>query len=299
MVARAFDYDVLWVKAMAFVNRALDNDEDFEVRAFWAACSLELLAKAALTRINPALIADVERGGNSLLIAAGLQQDSSKFVTVQAKTVFGRCKAISHQFDVNAALRVAGNRNSYIHSGAPFCAAIPERRWWEDYWPLVSILLAAQERDLADFVGEDRETEIETILAQSEQHAKERLEAQMERAKITWLRRTQSELTATDIARVRARTVNRRTFTSSYECPVCESSGQLRGDDTAEEQYVGEIDEEGHYVGTVYSVITDEFACSACGLMVLGPGAVGLADLPDQFDVNDDEPDFEPEYGND
>jgi hypothetical protein len=26
---------------------------------------------------------------------------------------------------------------------------------------------------------------------------------------------------------------------------------------------------------------------------------VGLAELPDQFEVEDDEPDYEPEYGND
>ena len=138
MVARAFDYEVLWVKAMAFVNRALDVNDDFEERAFWAACSLELLAKAALTRINPALIADIERSGNSLLIASGLQQDSSSFVTIQAKTVYARCKAISRQFDADVALRFAANRNNYIHSGGPLCATIPEQRWWEDFWPLVA-----------------------------------------------------------------------------------------------------------------------------------------------------------------
>jgi hypothetical protein len=57
--------------AMAFINRALDVNDDFEERAFWAACSLELLAKAALTRINPALVADIDREGMSLLLLLG------------------------------------------------------------------------------------------------------------------------------------------------------------------------------------------------------------------------------------
>jgi hypothetical protein len=299
VVARAFDYEVLWVKAMAFINRALDSSDEFEECAFWAACSLELLAKAALTRINPALIADIERGGNSLLIAAGLQQDSSSFVTIQAKTVFTRCKAISRQFDTEVALRVAGNRNNYIHSGGPLCAAIPEQRWWEDFWPLVSILLAAQERDLADFVGDDRESEVQGILARSEQHARERFDAQVERAKLTLQRRLQSELTPPEVARIRARTSNRRSFASAYNCPVCDSSAQLRGDDTAEVKYIGDVDDDDHYVGLVNVVNTDEFACGTCGLVVTGPDAVDLADLPEQFEVEDDGPDYEPEYGND
>ena len=63
--------------------------------------------------------------------------------------------------------------------------------------------------------------------------------------------------------------------------------------------YIAEIDEDGHYVGNVIIVITDEFACGTCGLMVTGPEAVGLAELPDQFEVEEDGPDYEPEYGND
>jgi hypothetical protein len=88
MTTRSFDYDAIWLKAVAFINRALDDTDDFEERAFWAACSLELLAKAALTTINSVLIADIHADGHSPLIAAGLHEDASTFVSVQAKTVF-------------------------------------------------------------------------------------------------------------------------------------------------------------------------------------------------------------------
>ena len=52
MASRSFDYDAIWLKAVAFINRALDEADDFEERAFWAACCLELLAKAALTKLG-------------------------------------------------------------------------------------------------------------------------------------------------------------------------------------------------------------------------------------------------------
>jgi hypothetical protein len=60
MATRSFDYDAIWLKAITFINRALDDTDDFEERAFWAACSLELLGKAALTKVNPALIVGSE-----------------------------------------------------------------------------------------------------------------------------------------------------------------------------------------------------------------------------------------------
>jgi hypothetical protein len=167
MATRSFDYDAIWLKAVAFINRALDATDDFEERAFWAVCSLELLAKAALAKISPALIADINADGNSLLIATGLHQDASTFVSVPAKTVFKRCQSLTKQFDSTRANKIAANRNGYLHSGAPFCAAIPAARWWEEYWPLVSILLPAQDKELADFVGSDRQEEINLLLTRS------------------------------------------------------------------------------------------------------------------------------------
>jgi hypothetical protein len=125
MATRSFDYDAIWLKAITFINRALDDSDDFEERAFWAACSLELLGKAALTKVNPALIADITADGNALLIATGIHDAASTFVSVQAKTVFKRCQSLAKEFDPGRALKIAANRNAYLHSGAPFCTTIP------------------------------------------------------------------------------------------------------------------------------------------------------------------------------
>jgi hypothetical protein len=84
-----------------------------------AACSLELLGKAALTKVNPALIADITADGNALLIATGIHDDASTFVSVQAKTAFKRCQSLAKEFDLGRALKIAANRNGYLHSGAP------------------------------------------------------------------------------------------------------------------------------------------------------------------------------------
>ena len=105
-------------------------------------------------------------------------------MSVQAKTVFKRCQSLAKQFDAARANKIAANRNGYLHSGAPFCTVIPAARWWEEYWPLVSILLAAQDKELADLVGSDREEEINLILTRSRQHAEERFQTLIDRAKL-------------------------------------------------------------------------------------------------------------------
>jgi hypothetical protein len=298
MATRSFDYEAIWLKAVTFINRAIDEADDFEERAFWAACSLELLAKAALTKINPTLIADINADGNSLLIATGLHQDASTFMSVQAKTVFSRCQSLTNQFDSAKAKKIASNRNGYLHSGAPFCTAIPAVRWWEEYWPLVSILLATQDKELADFIGSDREEEINLLLTRSRKHAEERFQTLIDRAKLTYQRLQRDELTAAEIAQIRSRISGHFPYVSGCVCPACGNEGALRGTTTLNVEEVFDYDEDDNFVYTVSEVATEEYGCRSCGLLLRGPDAVAYADLPASFEFRDEGPD-EPEYGND
>lgn len=63
-MSNPFDHDALWTKAKLFLNRAMDDDpRSFDERALWAALALELLAKAALARVSPLLIAEPNEEG--------------------------------------------------------------------------------------------------------------------------------------------------------------------------------------------------------------------------------------------
>jgi hypothetical protein len=59
-VIAPYDHEALWSKAKVFLNRAMDPDSGraFDEQALWAAAALELLGKAALARVSPA----VDRG---------------------------------------------------------------------------------------------------------------------------------------------------------------------------------------------------------------------------------------------
>jgi hypothetical protein len=150
------------MKARLFINRALDSDRDFEESAFWAARALEMLGKSALSRVNPALIANaVDDDGNSLLVASGLIDVSKRFVTVQAKTVWSRCARAFRPFNAKEAGLIADSRNEYIHGARVGFDAIPEAAWWPRYWAQAVILLSHVERTGDDLVGPSRETTVE------------------------------------------------------------------------------------------------------------------------------------------
>src|SRR5215213_12010685 len=93
LMTAPWDSEALWIKAKLFINYALDDGEtrSFDERALWASLSLELLAKAALSRASPLLIAVPNEDGKNLLAASGLTDDEATFTTITAATLFNRC----------------------------------------------------------------------------------------------------------------------------------------------------------------------------------------------------------------
>lgn len=295
---RAVDPDALWLKAKVFINRALTAKVGgaFDEAGVWAACALELLGKAALSHINPLLVADPSDDGKSLLIAAGVSSDVQGFKSIQAKTVFSRCSRAFPHFNAREAGLIGTNRNEEIHSGSTPFGNLHEATWWERYWSQAVILLAAQGKTVESFVGPPEAREVEKLLAQNSENVNRRVSTLIERA------RQHFELLLERAAGGPLR-VSQPAGTGTYEfeheqdCPACESPGTLFGD------YVlsSEIDYQADAPYPVESLVVgaDEFGCPYCGLHLQSLEALQAAGLPEQFELEREaEPDWD-EYGND
>ena len=131
-----FDHDGLWNKAVLYINRATEPGDarTQEERMLWASLSLELLAKSALAKINPLLIADPMDDGKSFLLAAGVGADLSSFKTIPVKTAFSRSARSFPPFSMHGAMTLAGNRNEELHSASIPFALAHESSWWERFW---------------------------------------------------------------------------------------------------------------------------------------------------------------------
>ena len=121
----ALEHEEVWEKSRAVIRRALAARDggDFGSFCLWAAVSLELLGKAVLSGIHPALIAD-PKNPDSLFLACGKVVSASQPRTIPAHTVWDRLKKISMGFGKQEEAfckLMMDRRNAELHSGAlPF-----------------------------------------------------------------------------------------------------------------------------------------------------------------------------------
>ncbi|MEV4003002.1 hypothetical protein [Actinomadura sp. NPDC049753] len=308
-----YDHEALWMKAKLFLNRAMDDDfRSFDEQALWAALALELLAKAALARVSPLLVAEPTEDGTNLLIASGLVSGEARFTSVRAKTLFARCHKAFKPFDQAEANKIVNGRNEYLHSSGTGFMAIPPKIWWPRYWAQAPILITALDQDIAGLVGTDRERVVLDHLEQNTRNVELRTEALIERAK----QRLQQNQEGTLRTRVAAEWKVGRDLTAwlSYNttelCPACGSEGILEGEDVENTQIFHgssyyappeEIDEYNVDVTVELTIGADHFSCPNCQLVLDSYELINQAGIATSFEVEGNPEDYfqEPDYGND
>jgi hypothetical protein len=308
-VTAPYDHQALWAKAQVFLNRAMDPgpDRSFDEQALWASAALELLAKAALARVSPLLIAEPTEDGLNILIATGLVQGNAQFTSVTASTVFKRCERAFKPFNAKDAMNFAAARNEYLHGPGIGFMAIPPQAWWPRYWSLAVTLITAQDRDVEDLVGSDRLSVVEEHLARNAKNVEHRTQALIERAR----QRLAQYRAGTLPARIQAEWRSASDLVSdlpcfaAHECPACEEDGILEGDGGEQLSFEYQYDlEDGYPVGAeaLLSVPVMRFCCETCHLVLDDYEMITQAGLPDSFEFIDEDPEWpedEPDYGND
>lgn len=310
-----FDHESLWIKAKLFLNRAMDDGvRSFDEQALWAALALELLAKAALSRVSPLLIAEPNEEGTNLLIASGLIQGDARFTSVRAKTLMARCHKAFKPFDQAETMKIINGRNEYLHSSGAGFLAIPPHAWWPRYWAQAATLVTALDRDIEELVGADREHTVTKHLEQNAKNIEQRTEALIERAK----QRRQQRLDGTLPAKQAAEWKTGQSLSAQMAhseaatCPACGSTGLLEGDEVVNVEIhypevtgYGPDDYEVTDWGDTSVTLTvgaDHFSCPSCQLVLNSYDLINQAELDTQFEVEGDVDDYlpdEPDYGND
>jgi hypothetical protein len=301
------DHEALWIKAKLFINRAMDDDESrtMDERCLWAALSLELLGKAALSRVSPLLIAEPTEDGNNLLIASGLVAGEARFISARAKTIFARCHKAFKPFNLQEAIAITGARNEYLHGAGIGFTAIPESAWWPKFWAQASILISALDREIEEFVGTDREDIVKADLAQNAKNVEHRVEALIERARQRLAQYRDGTLPA-KVAKEFANPLDRTAwlkYKSTEVCPACGSEGFVEGDEVIDtEVETRQIDYDDWERIVTHDVSADYFSCPACHLVLNGYELLDQAGIPLSFGAAGDPSEayaLEAEYGND
>lgn len=301
----SYDHTALWLKAKLFLNHAMDSDEPrtFDERALWASLALELLAKAALARVSPLLIAAPTEDGANLLIASGLIEGDARFKSVSAHTLYSRCQKAFRPFNEKDAQAITNARNEYLHGGGVGFTGIPPEAWWPRYWAQAGILVNALDADLQELVGPDRATTVEKHLTQNKRNIEHRVEMLIARATQRLAQHRSGDLPAR-IAEEWGRPTNlsaHLAHNTDAVCPACGAIGILEGEDVQDTTpRFEQVSEDDYDAWMELTIVSDYFSCATCRLVLDGSELLQQATLPSEFGDTDDYGDYlEPDYGND
>lgn len=308
----ALEYDALFAKSLVFVKRALAHRDANHLDEFqlWASLSLEIVGKAALAKIHPALVADPQNA-DSLFAACG-RPLSASVKTITATTVFSRLKRLSRKFDDKTerfCLAMAERRNAELHSGeAPFAAFLPDA-WLPKFWETCSTILEIQDRALDDWLGAAEADAARQIIGKAITALEHAVSARIGAANTAFAAKYSHEaLTAlTVIPWPFGRPALHGDFEEEHACPGCSLRGVLAYEFIAEElldpePYEGPTEEAVEEVWLDRVKVfyaAKQFACPACELQLNGQDELAAAKLPlDTDDIEEREPEWEPDYGN-
>jgi hypothetical protein len=300
-----YDADALWLKAKLFINHAMDDEEPrtFDERALWATLGLELLAKSALSRVSPVLIASPSEEGTNVLIACGLIEGNAQFTSLAAQSLIKRCSKAFRPFDEREAKAIMHARNEYLHGGAPVFTKIPPEAWWPRFWSQAAILVNALDREIDDLVGSDRSSIVENYLSRNRENIKRQAEMLIARAKQRLAQFLAGNLPAKLVTEW-SRPIDLSASLSHKAdevCPACGSTGVLEGDEivNTELQHSAFSDDIEEWIELTIS--SDYFSCATCRLVLQNWELVSEAGLPNEFSAIGDYDDYggQFEYGND
>lgn len=306
----AYDYEPLYNKSKVYIERAIKYQAagEMDMCQLWASLSLELLGKAVLAKIHPVLVADPS-DVDSIFAACG-RPFSMKRRSIEAKTVFLRMQHINENYvkrDMDFCMAMANRRNAELHSGEVPFVGMREGAWIPKFWHVIKLMLESQGKTLVDWVGAEEATKAEAAI--KAKRTAEIVDSKFHNAGEAFNKAFPTE-EAKDEIRAKTKFADTSWFpvfgkshpdvVESVQCPVCGCDAGLGGERWREDAASSEIDYESWTESIEITYVTTGFHCVACKLHLEGREELDLAEMDKTFSIIEErEPDYEPDYGND
>lgn len=297
--------DALLSKAQRYAEEMLSHPRESWQFAFWSSLALELLARAALGNVSPALLAE-SKDWNNLYFALGNTPTAPKFSarSIDITTVFSRLRSILPEFTPDMhdfGVLHMGRRNQEVHSGSTPFDSVQASTWLPAYYQSAGVLLESLGESLESFVGLD-ESKVAAALIDAANDASAKAVAKtIEAHKTVWAQKSAPEkkklqLQATSWATKQAG--------HRVACPACSSDALVTGAPVAPPTQILNGDE----ITETQYFLPAHFECVACGLKIGQLSklhAVGLAetfksttvyDAAEYYRENDPYEEYEPDF---
>jgi len=275
------DPNALFIKAQRYVQQMDALDSDNWEYAFWSSLALELLARAALANVSPALLAESDKNWSNLYHSLGFKPIEEKFSpkSIAISEVLRRLSSILPEFTKELesfGVQHTGRRNAELHSGEPAFDGIKGSKWQPRFYQTCEVLLASMGMALKDFVGNDEAEVAKKLIEAAADDSAKVVNGEVAAHKKVWLAKTEPDR---DILQKQAVVWATRQMGHRVECPACDSQALLSGEPvSAPNQRLNddEIIETQEYLPV-------QFECIACGLTISGLSRLSAVGLGDRY----------------
>jgi len=288
--------DSLLTKAQRYATLMLGQPRDNWQFGFWSALCLEMIVRASVSNVSPALIADA-KDWNNILFALGKESGGSKLSpkSIDISEVLNRAESMFPTFNremVNTCALHFQRRNGELHSGALPFDDLNTSSWLPQYYGSCEALLATIGVSMAQIFGPEEATTAITLIQAQKDDAAKTVKGTINAHKTIWEEKDSAER---DKLAKQAETLSTRAGGHRVACPACQSVGLVQGTPAGLETATLE---DGMIV-VRQPMLPSHFDCKACGLKIVGYSKLNACGLGGTFtstSTNDPADYFEDEF---
>ncbi len=278
----SWEKEPLWAKARLFFERAFEEPREDPLFGFWCSLGLELLARAAIASVSPALLAEPDPDHKNLLQALKLAPESGPRKSLPIARVLNLCRTLFSNFsedDRTVALALANRRNDELHSGVSAFTEYPSKEWLAGFYRACRSLTDAMGETLESLFGKAEADVANDVLSQSQAEVKSKvMQLIADHAKLFSAKNPEDQKVAAEAARIEGEQLSHKRH-HRVTCPACGSVATVQGEPFGPEKV---LHEEGSIL-VRQAVSPRLFSCPACSLKLQGYAELAVAGVGGQY----------------
>lgn len=278
----SWERDPLWAKARLFFERALDESRDDPAFGLWCSLGLELLARAALASVSPALLAEPNHEHKYLLHALNRGSERTPRKSIAATQVFSLCRTLFSDFteeDFKIALALTNRRNEELHSGAAAFDEYRPSQWLAGFYRACRSLSTAMGESLESLFGGEEANVATEMLTSIQNDVMQRVKSSIAAYGKVFNNKTSKEKKALAAKAVELGIQLAIQRHHRVTCPACKSVATIQGKPFGKEHTTPGDSE----IIVRQAVSPTSFSCSACGLKLEDYAELEVAGLGGQY----------------
>lgn len=270
--------EALFTKAQLYAERMSAAESEHGEDALWSAVLLEILARAALAKISPALLAD-EKNWRNIAFSLGKVTTSKRFnpSSIGIKEVLTRLAEYNSRITqevVNFCASHFDKRNSELHTGEFAFSKYGSSSWLPQFYQAAEIFLISIDRNLSDLFNDVEHAR--SLIDSLSDKAAESVRLDIVAYKKVWNDKSGDDQA---LLRQRASVWATRHMGHRVHCPACDSDALVTGTPTG--QVTTRANEDG--IEQKQGQLPSSFECVACGLRIAGYSKLAACGLGNLF----------------